>query len=128
MTAHNRLGGLKDPDLFKQQCLIGGEWVGAASGATTAVANPATGEVIGHVPALSREEVRRAIDLAHAAQAGWRAKTGKERAAILHPLAGSRRRAWTAKAPNTASKTIWRSNISASAASTAEHRGTLQWT
>ncbi len=86
MTVQNGLSGLKDPDLFKQQCLIGGEWVGAANGATTAVTNPATGAVIGHVPALSREEVRHAIDSAYTAQAAWRARTGKERAAILRRL------------------------------------------
>ena len=86
MTVQNGLSSLKDPDLFKQQCLIGGEWVDAANGAITAVANPATGEAIGHVPALSREEVRGAIDAASSAQAGWRARTGKERAAILRRL------------------------------------------
>ncbi|HKT15340.1 MAG TPA: NAD-dependent succinate-semialdehyde dehydrogenase, partial [Allosphingosinicella sp.] len=86
MTAQNGLGDLKDPVLLKQQCLIGGEWVDAASGKTIAVTNPATGEMIGHVPALAREEVARAIDVAYEAQAGWRAKTGKERAAILRQL------------------------------------------
>ena len=30
MTAQNSLNGLKDPTLFRQQCLIGGEWMGAA--------------------------------------------------------------------------------------------------
>ncbi|HKT78356.1 MAG TPA: aldehyde dehydrogenase family protein, partial [Sphingobium sp.] len=86
MTAQKGLSGLKDQSLFKQQCLIGGEWVDAAGGKTTAVTNPATGELIGHVPALSREEVARAIDAAYDAQAAWRAKTGKERAAILRRL------------------------------------------
>ena len=86
MTAQTSLSNLKDPSLFRQQCLIGGEWVDAASGAVFAVTNPATGAVIGHVPALSREEVTRAIDAAYAVQAAWRAKTGKERAAILRRL------------------------------------------
>ncbi|MBN8916293.1 MAG: NAD-dependent succinate-semialdehyde dehydrogenase [Rhizobiales bacterium] len=78
--------GLADPSLFREANLIGSEWVSAASGATIAVTNPADGTLIGHVPALSRPEVARAIDVAHAAQKSWRAKTGKERAAILRRL------------------------------------------
>ncbi|NMN58058.1 succinate-semialdehyde dehydrogenase/glutarate-semialdehyde dehydrogenase [Xanthobacter sp. SG618] len=78
--------GLADPSLFREANLIGGEWVSAASGATIAVTNPADGTLIGHVPALSRPEVARAIHVAHAAQKSWRAKTGKERAAILRRL------------------------------------------
>ncbi|UJX44647.1 NAD-dependent succinate-semialdehyde dehydrogenase [Xanthobacter sp. YC-JY1] len=78
--------GLADPSLFREANLIGGEWVSAASGATIAVTNPADGTLIGHVPALSRPEVAGAIHVAHAAQKSWRAKTGKERAAILRRL------------------------------------------
>ncbi len=53
---------LKNPDLFRQANLVGGQWVQAASGRTTAVPNPATGEVIGHVlamPAVSSASRRR---------------------------------------------------------------------
>ncbi len=78
--------GLADPSLFREANLIGGEWLSAASGASIAVTNPADGTLIGHVPALSRAEVARAIDVAHAAQKSWRAKTGKERSAILRRL------------------------------------------
>ena len=77
---------LKDPDLFRQANLVGGQWVQAASGQTTAVRNPATGEVIGHVPALSAAEARQAIEAAQAAFAGWRAMLAKDRAAILRRL------------------------------------------
>lgn len=77
---------LKDPDLFRQANLVGGRWVQAASGKTTAVRNPATGEVIGHVPAMSAAETCQAIEAAHAAFAGWRAMLAKERAAILRRL------------------------------------------
>jgi succinate-semialdehyde dehydrogenase/glutarate-semialdehyde dehydrogenase len=77
---------LKDPDLFRQANLVGGQWVQAASGKTTAVRNPATGEVIGHVPALSAAETRQAIEAAQAAFAGWRAMLAKDRAAILRRL------------------------------------------
>jgi succinate-semialdehyde dehydrogenase/glutarate-semialdehyde dehydrogenase len=77
---------LSDPSLFREANLIGGEWVQAKSGRTIAVTNPANGAVIGHVPALSAEEVRGAIEAAHAAGKEWRARTGKERAAVLRKL------------------------------------------
>jgi len=78
---------LKDPELFRQANFIGGRWVQADSGRTMAVRNPATGEVIGHVPAMGQAETRRAIEAAHAAFPAWRAMLAKERAAILHRLA-----------------------------------------
>ncbi len=77
---------LKDPDLFRQANLIGGQWVQADSGKTIAVRNPATGEVVGHVPAMGTAETRRAIDAAAAAFGAWRAMLAKERAAILRKL------------------------------------------
>ncbi|WP_264177197.1 NADP-dependent succinate-semialdehyde dehydrogenase [Falsiroseomonas ponticola] len=77
---------LKDPDLFRQANLIGGQWVQADSGKTIAVRNPATGEVVGQVPAMGAAETRRAIDAAAAALGAWRAMLAKERAAILRKL------------------------------------------
>jgi succinate-semialdehyde dehydrogenase/glutarate-semialdehyde dehydrogenase len=77
---------LKDKSLFRQANLIGGDWVQATDGAVIAVTNPANGTVIGEVPSLSRAEVARAIAAASAAQKEWRAKTGKERAAVLRRL------------------------------------------
>jgi succinate-semialdehyde dehydrogenase / glutarate-semialdehyde dehydrogenase len=77
---------LKDPSLFRQANFIDGKWVEAASGRTIDVRNPATGDVVGNVPAMSAAETRRAIEAAHRAQPGWRAMTGKERAAILRRL------------------------------------------
>jgi succinate-semialdehyde dehydrogenase/glutarate-semialdehyde dehydrogenase len=77
---------LKDPSLFRQANHVDGKWVEAAGGATIAVKNPATGEVIGSVPSLSAAETRSAIEAAHRAQPGWRAHTAKERAAILRRL------------------------------------------
>lgn len=78
---------LKDPDLFRQANCIGGQWVQADSGKTIAVRNPATGEVIGNVPALGQAETRRAIEAANAAWPAWRAMLAKERCAILMKLA-----------------------------------------
>jgi len=69
--------------LLREQCYIAGEWVNADSGATIAVTNPATSEVLGTVPKCGADETRRAIEAAEAAMPAWRAKTAKERAAIL---------------------------------------------
>ena len=77
---------LKDPGLFREANYVGGRWITARDGATIAVTNPATGAVIGHVPSLSRAEIGEAVAAAHAAQAGWRARTAKERAAVLRRL------------------------------------------
>jgi len=74
---------LKDPALFRQQCYVDGRWVDADSGKTIAVDNPATGEILGTVPNMGAAETRRAIEAANAAFPAWRAKTAKERAAVL---------------------------------------------
>ncbi len=67
--------------------LIGGNWVGADSGKTIEVTDPATGEVIGTVPNCGKAETKRAIEAAAAAQPAWAAATAAERAQILHRLA-----------------------------------------
>src|SRR6476646_6866031 len=72
---------LNDQKLVREQCYIGGEWVGGAN--TIPVRNPATQSVLGTVPKLGADQARRAIDAADNAWPAWRAKTGKERAAIL---------------------------------------------
>jgi succinate-semialdehyde dehydrogenase/glutarate-semialdehyde dehydrogenase len=77
---------LKDPSLFRQANYIDGKWVDADNGATLTVRNPATGEVVGTVPAMGTAETRRAIEAAHKAQGAWRAMLAKERAAILRRL------------------------------------------
>jgi succinate-semialdehyde dehydrogenase/glutarate-semialdehyde dehydrogenase len=74
---------LKDPALFRQQCFVNGRWVDARSGDTIAVINPSTGETLGTVPKMGAAETREAIEAANAAWPAWRAKTAKERAAIL---------------------------------------------
>ncbi|GAB4343993.1 MAG: NADP-dependent succinate-semialdehyde dehydrogenase [Desulfobulbaceae bacterium] len=74
---------LQEPDLFRRRCLSGGKWIDAASGETLDVHNPATGELIGTVPALGRDETRAAIEAAAAAYPSWREMTAKERARVL---------------------------------------------
>ena len=74
---------LNNPDLLRTKAFIGGEWVDADSGQTFKVANPASGETVAEVAKCGAAETRRAIDAAAAAYPAWRAKTAKERAAIL---------------------------------------------
>ncbi|HEY9567086.1 MAG TPA: NAD-dependent succinate-semialdehyde dehydrogenase [Thalassobaculum sp.] len=74
---------LKDPTLFRQQAYVDGAWVGADGGGTVGVDDPATGQRIGTVPDMGAAETRRAIEAANRAWPEWRAKTGKERSAIL---------------------------------------------
>ena len=74
---------LQDPTLFRQQCYVDGHWLDAKSGRATDVVNPADGQVIGTVPALSAAETRAAIEAANRAFPAWRAKTAKDRAQIL---------------------------------------------
>ena len=76
--------GLSDPDLIRDTCFIAGTWRGAAAGRTFAVQNPATGDVVGHVPDCGREETRDAIDAASDACNDWRERTADERASLLH--------------------------------------------
>jgi len=61
------LDGLTNPDLLRQDARIDGAWVGADSGATFAVTNPADGSVLARVPDMGVAETRRAIQAAHAA-------------------------------------------------------------
>jgi acyl-CoA reductase-like NAD-dependent aldehyde dehydrogenase len=63
--------------------IINGERVGAASGATMQVRNPATGEVVDTVPKADAEDTRRAIDAAAAAFPNWSTTPGHKRAHIL---------------------------------------------
>jgi succinate-semialdehyde dehydrogenase/glutarate-semialdehyde dehydrogenase len=74
---------LNDSKLFRQQCYIDGVWVDGDSGVTMAVTNPADGAVLGTVPRMGEAETRRAIDAADAALPAWRARTAKERSAVL---------------------------------------------
>jgi succinate-semialdehyde dehydrogenase/glutarate-semialdehyde dehydrogenase len=66
---------------------IDGEWRDAASGATTEATSPATGESLGPVAEGGREDARLAIAAANAAFPSWAARTGFERAELLHRVA-----------------------------------------
>jgi succinate-semialdehyde dehydrogenase / glutarate-semialdehyde dehydrogenase len=74
---------LHDSKLFRQQCYIDGGWSNADEGGTITVTNPANGQKLGTVPKLGAAETRRAIAAADAAFPAWRARTAKDRSAIL---------------------------------------------
>src|SRR5438552_3232183 len=78
---------LKDSALLRQQCYIDGRWVDADARTTRDVINPATGVRIGTTPVMGAGETRRAIDAANKAWPAWRAKTAKERSAIMRKWA-----------------------------------------
>ena len=73
---------LNNPDLFKEQCLVGGEWI-APEGRTISVTNPADGKVIGAVPKLGREETARAVQAAWEVFPTWSGLTPSQRAEVL---------------------------------------------
>ncbi|CAD5293182.1 succinate-semialdehyde dehydrogenase I, NADP-dependent [Bosea sp. 62] len=74
---------LEDPSLLVGRALIGGEWVGAASGEELPVRDPATGTEIGTIPACGEAETNAAIAAAEAAFPAWKARPAAERAALL---------------------------------------------
>ena len=74
---------LNDKNLFRQQVWIDGTWRDARSGKTIMVTNPADGSALGSVPAISKAEVRSAIDAADNAWLAWRKRPAKERAELL---------------------------------------------
>ncbi|QTF08467.1 NAD-dependent succinate-semialdehyde dehydrogenase [Brenneria izadpanahii] len=74
---------LNQKTLFRQRCLIDGEWHDSQNGEHLDVINPANGEVLGSVPLVTASQTEQAIAAAELAQVGWRQRTGKERAAVL---------------------------------------------
>lgn len=65
---------------------VGGEWVASSAVDSLPVADPATGEVIAHVPLSAGADVRRAVEAAVDAFPGWRATPAVERARVLFRL------------------------------------------
>lgn len=74
---------LNDETLFRRQACIGGEWRDAVNGTTVQVFDPAGAGRIGCVPCMGEAETVAAIEAAHAALPAWRARTARERAALL---------------------------------------------
>jgi len=82
---------IKHADLLRRQIFIDGAWVGADTGKSFKVTDPADGSLIAEVPDLGKAETRRAIKAANAAWPAWAALTAKLHAAIYTAatLAGS---------------------------------------
>jgi succinate-semialdehyde dehydrogenase/glutarate-semialdehyde dehydrogenase len=83
-TTTSPLALLADPGLLRTDALIGGEWVAANdASARFAVTDPATGAELAQVANCGPVETAAAISAAERAWPAWRAKTAKERAAVL---------------------------------------------
>ncbi|MBN8530405.1 MAG: NAD-dependent succinate-semialdehyde dehydrogenase [Alphaproteobacteria bacterium] len=74
---------LTTPSLFREQAYLNGAWASASNGATIPVENPATREVIGHVPNLDDATVQSAITAAHAAFPAWSKTLPRERSNLM---------------------------------------------
>jgi len=74
---------ISDKRLVRSFAYIGGRWVGAASGETFRVTDPATGQELGQVASLSAGESGAAVDAAEAAFGPWAHRLPQDRAALL---------------------------------------------
>ena len=74
---------ITESGLFRDQCWVGGDWVGSLSGEVIGVVNPSSGEEIGSVPWLGEEEIEVAIGCAEKGLVDWRKKTARERGDVL---------------------------------------------
>lgn len=79
---------LKDPALLCADGLIDGAWRGAVSSRRFPVTDPASGEAIAQVANMGAQEARDAVDAAAAALPVWRARSTKERVAVLRAWHG----------------------------------------
>lgn len=78
-----------DPKGFRHRNLIGGKWKDAVSGRTIAVENPATEEIITHVPQGQQEDIDEAVQVARTAFESdtWRKIRPIDRGRILENIA-----------------------------------------
>ena len=85
MAISNALASrLKDPSLVREAGSVGGQWLEAAETSKRFdVTNPSDGAVLASMPDFGLAEIKRAIDIAHAAQSNWAAQTAKQRSVIL---------------------------------------------
>jgi len=69
--------------LLRRDAYVDGAWIEADDGGRFAVTDPASGAMLAELPDMGAAETRRAIHAANAAWPAWRARTAKERAAVL---------------------------------------------
>ena len=74
---------VSDRRLVRSAAYIGGQWVGADSGATLEVCNPADQSLVGEIASLDAAESTLAVDAAQSAFGAWSARLPQDRAAIL---------------------------------------------
>jgi succinate-semialdehyde dehydrogenase/glutarate-semialdehyde dehydrogenase len=72
----------------KLSLLINGEWIGNGR-PTTQIHNPATGELLGHLPMASLEDIDCAIDAAERAFISWKKMPALERGRLLLSIAAA---------------------------------------
>lgn len=68
---------------LRQEAFINGEWISASNGKGQSILNPATDEIIGTVPLLSREQIDACIVDAEQAFYKWRDINVRQRCALL---------------------------------------------
>lgn len=74
---------LKDQTLFKQQCYINGQWCESSDKSVAEVLNPATQQVLGVVPNVSKNQALAAVEAAQQAFLSWKKVPAKQRAELL---------------------------------------------
>ncbi len=70
-------------DLIKEKCFIKDGWHTANDKATIEVSNPFTGDIIGLVPSLTKDDVSEAVAYSHNTQIAWAARTPQERSELM---------------------------------------------
>src|SRR6184192_4172417 len=90
MTRGRRVVGVpptEREDFFMATMLIDGQTVGAQTGKTIEVRNPANGEIVDTIPKGSASEVDAAVEAAAKALPAWASLSGTKRAAFMHAAA-----------------------------------------
>ncbi|GAA5851890.1 hypothetical protein JCM3766R1_000801 [Sporobolomyces carnicolor] len=77
---------LKNEKLWLTAGLVNGEWTNGTATETFEVVNPGTGKVMGSLPDMGVEDVKKAVQHAHEALKSWRKTSEYERAAILNKI------------------------------------------
>ncbi len=77
------LARLTDRRLFRELAYVDGKWTSGPDGASFAVTDPATGDVVANVAELGAVDAESAIDAAWLAFPSWRDKTAGERWQVL---------------------------------------------
>nr|ABS45104.1 aldehyde dehydrogenase NAD(P)+-like protein [Schistosoma japonicum] len=71
----------------ENRAFYSGKWEPSLSGKTLSVLNPATGELLGSVPACSRDECEISVNVASISQKEWALKTPDERYSVIRKWA-----------------------------------------